>query len=300
MLDPLSEVVTRLRPRAVFAKAISGAGAWAVRYPPFGHPSFCTVLQGSCRLLLDGQAPAVLHAGDFVLLPSTPGFTMSGFEPAPVRLLDPGTTEAVTGDVRHGTAEGEPDVRLLGGFFMFDGADADLLVSQLPPVVHLSGADRLATLVRLVREEAVADCPGRDLVLTRLVEVLLVEGLRAAPRGDAPAGLLRGLAEPRLAAALRKMHGEPARQWTVGELAREAALSRSVFFDRFSRIVGASPMQYLLGWRMTLAKDLLRGPRLPLVEVAERVGYSSASTFSTAFARHVGQPPGRFAASAAG
>lgn len=300
MLDPLSEVVTRLRPRAVFAKAIAGAGRWAVRYPPFGHPSFCTVLEGSCRLSLDGQVPIVLEAGDFVLLPRTPGFTMSGFEPVPAKLLDPEATAALTGEVRHGDPDGEPDVRQLGGYFMFDGPDADLLVAQLPPLIHVRQAERLATLVRLVREETSAESPGRDLVLSRLVEVLLVEALRAVPDGDAPPGLLRGLAEPRLAAALREMHGDPARSWTVGELAHAAALSRSVFFDRFSRIVGVPPMEYLLGWRMTLAKDLLRGPRRPLAEVAERVGYGSATTFSTAFARHVGQPPGRFAAAVAG
>lgn len=296
MGDPLSEVVTRLKPRAVFAKGISGAGCWAVRYPRFGLPSFCTVLEGSCRLLIDGQEAIVLRVGDFVLLPATPGFTMAGFEPAPIKHLDPQDTVGFTGELRHGDPDGEPDVRLLGGHFEFASPDAALLVSQLPPLVHLQGAERLATLVRLMREEAMAEHPGRELVLTRLVEVLLVEALRAAPGSETPAGLLRGLAEPRLAAALREMHGDPARPWTVGELARTAALSRSVFFERFSRTVGVPPMEYLLGWRMALARDLLRGPRLALAEVAERVGYASASAFSTAFTRYVGMPPGRFAA----
>ena len=91
------------------------------------------------------------------------------------------------------------------------------------------------------------------------------------------------------------MHGEPARPWTVAELAQEAALSRSAFFDRFARTVGVTPMEYLLAWRMAVAKDLLRPQDVALAEVAERVGYGSASTFSTAFSRHVGQPPGRYA-----
>jgi len=91
------------------------------------------------------------------------------------------------------------------------------------------------------------------------------------------------------------MHDAPTHVWTVAELAREAALSRSTFFERFRREVGVSPMEYLLGWRMALAKDLLRRNRLGVAKVAERVGYSSASTFSVAFARHVGMPPIQYA-----
>ena len=78
MIDPLSEVIALLRPRTVFSKVISGAGRWGVRYADFGHPSFCTVLDGRCRLAVDGKEPLVLEAGDFLLLPRTPGFTMSG------------------------------------------------------------------------------------------------------------------------------------------------------------------------------------------------------------------------------
>src|SRR5690349_23980314 len=81
MIDPLSEVIGLLRPRAVFTKGISGAGRWGVRYADFGHPSFAIVIEGACRLAVDGQPPLTLEAGDFVLLPTTPGFTMTGFEP---------------------------------------------------------------------------------------------------------------------------------------------------------------------------------------------------------------------------
>ena len=93
------------------------------------------------------------------------------------------------------------------------------------------------------------------------------------------------------------MHQDPARAWTVEQLAREAALSRSAFFERFARAVGVPPMEYLLAWRMALAKALLRRNDCGVAEVAERVGYSSASTFSTAFSRRVGQPPARYARS---
>jgi len=297
--DPLSEVIALLQPRTVFSKRISGAGRWGVRYSDFGQPSFCAVLEGRCRLAVDGHAALTLEAGDFVLLPATPGFTMSGFEPVRPERIDPKVMLSPKGEVRHGTRGGRPDVRLLGGYFVFDSPDASLLVSLLPALIHVRGVKRLSTLVQLVAEEAIGQKPGRDLVLTRLVEVLLIEALRSTSGQDAPPGLLRGLADARLAPAMQQMHGQISRPWTMAQLAKKAALSRSAFFERFTRTVGLPPMEYLLAWRMSVAKDLLRRHDVGLNEVAERVGYSSASTFSTAFSRYVGQPPGRYAREAA-
>ncbi|HET7893866.1 MAG TPA: cupin domain-containing protein, partial [Candidatus Sulfotelmatobacter sp.] len=167
MSDPLSEVIALLQPKAVFSRRISAAGRWAVAYSPFLHPSFCALLEGSCRLAVDGQRSLTLQAGDFILLPATPGFTMSGFEAVrPVR-FDPKVTSKHTGEVRHGRRGGPPDVRLLGGWFAFDSPDAALLVSLLPALVHLRGAERLSVLVRLVAEESRERRSGRDLVLSR-------------------------------------------------------------------------------------------------------------------------------------
>jgi len=295
MTDPLTDVIALLQPRTVFSKRISGAGRWGVRYSPFGQPSFCAVLEGGCRLAVDRHAPITLEAGDFVLLPATPGFTLSGFEPVTPQHLDPAAAPSPSGEVRHGTRGGRPDVRLLGGYFVFGSPDASLLVSLLPAVIHIRGVERLTTLVRLVGEESLDRRPGRDLVLSRLVEVLLIEALRSAPGDAAPPGLLRGLADAHLAPAMRQMHAQVAWSWTMAALARAAALSRSAFFERFTRTVGVPPMEYLLAWRMAVAKDLLRSQSLDLASVAERVGYASPSTFSTAFSRHVGQPPGRYA-----
>ena len=295
MNDPLSEVISLLQPQAVFSRRVSGAGRWGFRYSAFGQPSFCAVLEGSCRLAVDGHRPMTLDAGDFVLLPATPGFTMSSLEPGRLEHLDPHVTSKVLGETRHGTRGGRPDVRWLGGWCAFGSPDSTLLVSLLPSVVHVRGVERLAVLVRLVGEEASARRPGRDLVLTRLVEVLLIEALRSTPGEGTPPGLLRGLADAQLAPAIRQMHGNIARQWTTVQLAKTAALSRSAFFERFTRTVGRPPMEYLLAWRMAVAKELLRRQDLDIGEVAERVGYGSASTFSTAFSRHVGQSPGRYA-----
>jgi AraC-like DNA-binding protein len=295
MRDPLSDIISLLAPRTVFSKGISGAGRWGVRYSAFGRPSFSAVLEGSCRLAVDGQRPVTLQAGDFVLLPTTPGFTLSGFEAVtPVR-VDPNAQPAPTGEVRHGTRGGKPDVRLLGGYFELGSPDQSLLLSLLPGLVHVRGIGRLSTLVQLVADESRERRAGRELVLGRLVEVMLVEALRASSGPDTPPGLLRGLADAQLAAAMRQMHAHPDRSWTVAQLAKFAGLSRSTFFTRFNASVGLTPMDYLLGWRMAIAKDLLRARELSIGEVAERVGYGSQSNFSSAFHRHVGEPPSRYA-----
>ena len=155
-----------------------------------------------------------------MLLPTTPGFTMSGFEPVQFERLNPKVTSKVMGEIRHGRRGGRPDVRLLGGWFVFGSPDSGLLVSLLPALVHVRGVERLSTVVRLVGEEASERKPGRNLVLTRLVEVMLIEAMRLTPGEDSPPGLLRGLADARLAPAIREMHGKLARSWTVAQLAR--------------------------------------------------------------------------------
>ncbi|MFC7518598.1 AraC family transcriptional regulator [Herbaspirillum sp. GCM10030257] len=294
MVDPLAEIIGLLKPRAVFSKVISGAGSWAVRYSAFGEPSFCTMLDGECILAVDGQEPVALMAGDFVLLPATPGFTLSSSITALPVFKDPASAEVRDDEVRHGRADGPPEARMLGGYFAFDSPDAKLLVSLLPTLLHLRGVERLTVLVQLVRGESIEQRPGRDLVLGRLVEVLLIEALRLTSGNEASPGLLRGLADPRLRIALRYMHSDPAVAWTVKELAHKAALSRSAFFERFSREVGLAPMEYLHAWRMALAKNLLRQNKVSLNDIAAKVGYGSASSFSTAFSRHVGVAPSAY------
>ena len=298
MIDPLADVVGLLRPGVRYTKIVGAAGRWGVRRTETGEPSYCVVLDGACLLTAAGMDPIALEPGDFVLIPATYDFSMSSLRPPPARDFDKPPAQVAPGEVRHGTRDGPPDVRFLIGHCEFAAPDAALLVSLLPRVVHVRGEARLATLVQLVNDEARAGRPARDVVLARLLEVLLIEALRGAGGTDASPGLVRGLADARLAHALRALHAAPARAWTVADLAREAALSRSAFFDRFSRTVGVAPMAYLLTWRMALAQDLLRRGAGSIAEVAERVGYSSASTFTVAFARHVGEPPGRYARAA--
>jgi AraC-like DNA-binding protein len=256
---------------------------------------YCVILAGSCRLGVDGHTPITLQADDFILIPSTYGFTMSSLEPATADDFNAGPVELLDGGFRLGAQNGPPDVQFLVGHFVFGSADAALLISLLPQLVHVRGERRLATLVQLVGDEARAMRSAREVVLARLLEVLLIEALRSDAAPAASPGLLRGLADSCVSVAIRRMHESPTRSWTVAELAQESALSRSAFFERFNRAVGVSPMEYLLAWRMALAKNLLLRNQYGVAEIAERVGYSSAATFSVAFTRHVGQPPTAYA-----
>ena len=195
----------------------------------------------------------------------------------------------------------EAEFKQLGGYFELDSVNRSLLGGLLPTLVHIQASDpaagRLKRTIDSIVEEALADRPGRDLVVDRLIEVLLVEALRFGSEGvDAigKPGLLVGLADPLLARALRRLHSDVAHAWSVEELARAAGLSRSVFSERFSQKVGVPPMQYVMDWRMALAKAMLRRDTPPLEAVAAAIGYQSASAFSTAFRREVGSPPSHF------
>ena len=294
MTDPLAEIVMLLQPSATLSKVVEAAGRWRLHRTDAGQPFYCVVLHGACRLATPGHDPVGLEAGGFVLIPAAHEFTACSVTPPPPGWYDEPVMLA-GGEVRLGSPDGPPDVAILVGHCAFESPNAALLVSLLPRLVHVRDEARLATLVGLVGDETRAARPARELVLARLLEVLLIEALRATGQTAASPGLLSGLADPRLATAIRKMHEQPGHNWTVAELAGEAALSRSTFFDRFRRAVGVAPMEYLLTWRMALAQDLLRRRAGGIPEVARRVGYGSASTFSVAFARHVGTPPGRYA-----
>ncbi len=292
-IDPLAEVVTLLQPTARFSKLLECAGSWRIHRETTGEPFYCAVLEGNCRVSVNGQPFMALQAGDFVLVPAmhdvineSPDAPPSGVTMQPIDIGG--------GCFRVGRQDGPAELRMRIGHGAFGSPDAALLVPLLPQVV-LAREARLATLMQLVDDETRARRAARELVLERLLEVLLIEALRCGAQTTSAPGLARGLADDRLAAALCALHARPEYPWTVTELAAKAALSRSAFFARFNRTVGLSPMEYLLTWRMALAKRLLCEHDLSMDQVAERVGYSSASTFSVAFARHAGVPPARYA-----
>ncbi|MDC6382545.1 AraC family transcriptional regulator [Pseudomonas graminis] len=294
MFDPLAEVVTLLQPSTSLSKIVSGAGAWRVQRSVHGQPFYCAILQGGSRLSAAGHSPITLQAGDFVLIPAAYDFEMMSLQPLADGDGERAPLEVRPRDIRVGALDAPVDVQLLVGHCTFGSPDAALLVSLLPQLIHVRGEPRLATLVGLVTEEARAQRPARDVILARLLEVLFIEALRCTATDAAPPGLLRGLSDERLAMALRQMHEHPGRQWTVEELARESALSRSTFFERFQNALGMPPMAYLLAWRMALAKKLLRERVEDIAGIAQRVGYGSVSAFSVAFTRYTGRAPGRY------
>ena len=291
MIDPLAEIISLLQPAAGFSKVVSGVGPWRLRRADIGQPSYFVILDGACELAVNDEEPIVLQKGDFILIPAAHRFTMSSLAPAPTEDWVDAPATMQGGGYRLGLESGTPDFHLLVGHFEFTSPDASLLVSLMPRFVLARGEQRLATLVQLVSDESRSQRPARDVIVSRLLEVLLIEALRSTPKTSAPQGLLNGLADERLAAAIRLMHVDPKSSWTVAQLAKEAALSRSAFFERFNQAMGMSPMAYLLAWRMALAKNLLRRNEVGIAEVASHIGYGSASAFSVAFTRHVGLPP---------
>jgi AraC-like DNA-binding protein len=296
MVDPLTSVVTLLQPKMAYSKIVTGAGRWGVRGEFDDAPLFCcVVLEGKMRYMVD-ESPLIVEAGDFLLIPAMSKFSVSSFEvPADHEWqTEPALLE--NGEHRNGLLSVDADVRTLVGFCHLTSPDSALLLTLLPKLVHIRGDLRLSALVQLVIDESRSQRPAREVVLERLLEVLLIEALRSSNNAGASPGLLRGLADIRLANAIRCIHESPEQPWTVALLAKASALSRSTFFERFSTALGVTPMDYLLSWRMALARNFLERKK-SIAEVAALVGYSSSSTFTVAFTRHTGMPPGQYSKS---
>lgn len=294
-MDPLSDVIALLRPSAALSKPISGKGRWGVQYAAHDAPGFSIILAGEAWLTLNGHEPLLLGRGDFLLLPTTPAFSLGsekGMCCAPVAPRN----EAV----RHGEQEGEPDFVALGGSFTFERVNAPLLLSLLPRQIYIPAsqgrATRFGRLIELLAEECATDYPGKELIIQRMLEALLVEALRwhSIEGQGVTAGLLNGMKDPSLARAIQAIHSDVRANWTVAGLASIAGMSRSAFSARFGETIGCAPIEYLTRWRMALAKDALASGVKTLDRIAAEIGYESASAFSTAFRKRLGCPPGQF------
>ncbi|WP_199902563.1 AraC family transcriptional regulator [Azospirillum sp. B4] len=292
----MSDVIALLRPHTAISKPITGRGRWGVRYAAHDAPGFTIILKGECWIALEGQAAVRFRKGDFLLLPATPAFTLSSHPGIACDLREP-----VDAPVRHGDPAGEADFESLGGTFRIEQANAPLLLALLPRVIHIPATEgrtgRLTRMIDLIMEECAGEEPGREMILQRMLEVLLVEALRwrGLAADDARAGLLNGLRDPALARVLRTLHADVRAGWTVAGLAKVAGLSRSAFAARFAEGLGCGPIEYLARWRMALAKDALIQGAKTLDRIADEIGYESASAFSTAFRKRLGCSPGRFA-----
>lgn len=294
MVDPLSEIVALLNPQVAFSKMVQCAGAWRIKRENTGEPFYCMVISGECGLTLDNDQQRHLTAGDFVLIPETFDFTFSSTAPVAGDDVYSLPEEVSAGRFRVGDKEQAVNVQLLVGHCRFDSLDSKILISLLPKLVHIRNATMLTRLVEMLTEESLARPPGYVHVVRHLLQVLLIEAFRTKTNTSAIPGLLVGLADERIGEAIRTMHQDISRTKTVAQLAKVAALSRSAFFYRFRQTVGVTPMEYQVAWRMTVARNLLKTQLYSMAQIADRVGYKSASAFSLAFTNYTGISPSKF------
>ncbi len=288
-MDPLSEVLSLLRPQGYAFRGLDAGGRWSIEFPEDEGVKCYAVTSGYCWLSVkDIPDPVHLAEGDCVLLPRGRQFLLaSDLASTPVDAEEFFTT-AQTGGVA--TLNSGGDFFGIGGYFEFAGNHADVLLGVLPPIVHVRAeADRASLrwcLERLMQELRDPQ-PGGSLIAGHLAQMLLVQALRLhmADGAKALVGWLFALADRRMKAAITAMHQDPARHWTLQDLAETAAMSRSAFALRFKQTVGSSAMDYLARWRMLLAGDKLINSRDPISVIAPSLGYESESAFSTAFKR---------------
>jgi AraC-like DNA-binding protein len=300
-MDPFLDLVTLLRPRAaLLGGGLDAAGQWSISFRKKDDLLFCWIEQGECQLVRSDHPLIVVQAGDFVLVRTSVPFILTSdplMEP-----LDSDTAVAAAKSNKLVLGNGgDHPVKLHAGKFLFDTANEELLSGLLPSLVRISAKEtsleRIHALLKMNEIEARQPGPASEFIIVRLVEIILVEILRSRlpGLGKGQFGLLSGLADPTISRALSAMHKDVANRWTVAKLARLCGVSRSTFATRFRKIVGVGPIDYLLRWRMALAKDELRLAKSSIAEISFAVGFESASAFSAAFSRSVGCSPKEFA-----
>ncbi|CDG51204.1 MULTISPECIES: AraC family transcriptional regulator [Halomonadaceae] len=298
-MDPLSEVLSMLKPRSYITAGFDAGGAWALTLDDLAGRIKCyAVMQGACWLSMkDMEAPVLLQAGDCFVLPSGKAVRIgSDLSTEPKRaseVLDPSRSGEIV------TYNGGGDVFLVGSRFEVNGRHAEALLQTLPPLMRVeTSADRarLRWSVELMMEELQEARPGSSLVAQQLAHMMLVQALRLylSEQSSNDIGWFAALEDPQLSKALRAMHANPAHSWTVQELATQAGMSRSTFAERFRHKAGETPIAYLTRWRMMLAGEQLTHGRDTLARIALSVGYESEHAFNTAFKRVMGISPGRY------
>jgi len=298
-VDPLSDVLSILRPRSYMFRGLDARAPWSIAYPPTDGFGCYAVVSGACWLVVEGEPEAIrLATGDCVLLTRDKPFRM-----ASDLALSPVDAVALFGAVREGsvvTLNGGGADSGVGGYFDFGGKDAGLLRDLLPPIVHIrdeSDKAALRSAMELMMRELREPQPGGFLVARHLAQLMLVLAIRLhlTRVGGVGAGWLSALMDRQLAAAISAMHENPAQAWTLQMLARTASMSRSSFAQRFKEKVGLSPMEYLTRWRMLLAGEKLRSSGESIAAIGYSLGYESESAFGAAFRRLMGCSPRQYA-----
>lgn len=294
-MDPLSEVFSLINIRGARCTRFEASGQWSYRFPAKPAVKFGAVLAGDCWIDFGEGQRHQLAAGDCFLLANAPSYVLANDDHV---LSDDGMSAfdwAQSDVARH---EGN-DTVLIAGTFSFEESDADLLLDSLPTFLLIPSRNASATVVRSTLAILDIEIKGTQIgaaVLTdRLVDILLVQVLRAAliqDDGD-NLGWISALADPRIGRAIGLMHGNAAYPWSLETLAGSVAMSRSAFSKRFKSLVGLAPLDYLLRWRMRLARNALRRGST-VATVASEVGYSSESAFGHAFKRIYGIAPRRY------
>ncbi|HET9157006.1 MAG TPA: AraC family transcriptional regulator [Myxococcaceae bacterium] len=307
-LDVLSDVLGLLRLRGQVYCRTQLTAPWGLSFTA-DQAQFHVVERGSCLLQPDGFREMIaVSEGDLVLLPHGRGHRLLSApdsKAVPIKVAVAGQREGPLTPITHGGGGARTD--LVCGRFGFDLRLAGSILSSLPPVLHVSGSqgrpvEWLDLTVRFLRSEARSGTPGRSVALARLVDLLFVEAIRHwLTTSDAqPTGWMGALRDPRIGAALVRIHAEPARDWDVETLAAEVGMSRSSFAQHFADLVGEPPSKYLTRWRMYLAARLLRVPGTTVAQVADRVGYDSEAAFSRVFKRYMQVAPAAFRDEATG
>ncbi|WP_328616821.1 AraC family transcriptional regulator [Amycolatopsis sp. NBC_00355] len=306
-MDVLSELLDRARASTALVRQLVQSPPWAVTYADPPPLTVVATLGGHAWIRFDDgdPAPVRLAAGDIALVKGPGAHTIADDPATPAgfvirqgkKHLTDGSEAAA--EVQRTRAprtygDGRPGATtMLRGVYELRGDAGSRLLDMLPPLAVVPAGPRTGGPLELLAAEAARDEPGQDAVLARLLDLVLVLALRAwcARPGAAPPSWYRALAEPAVGDALRLLHGNPARRWTVAALAAEIGLSRAAFAARFTALVGEPPLTYLTGWRMTLAADRIRDTEATIAAVARDVGYEDAFAFSVAFKRVRGVSP---------
>ena len=295
-MDPLSDVLSLLKPRSYSCGGLDMGGDFSVQYPRHPGIKCYAVVSGERWLSVDGVPDAVLlTAGDCFLLPRGRPFRLASDLSLPsVDALTMLAAQQKNGGMV--SINGGGDSVIVGAHFILNDHHAGILLGVLPPIVHIrTESDKAAMRWSLerMRQELREPQPGGFLVAQHLAYMMLVQALRLhlAEGLKSGVGWLFALADKQMSAAITAMHDDPAHRWTLQELAQVAGMSRSIFAQKFKDTVGEPPMEYLVRWRMTLAADKLVNSSDPISVIALSLGYESESAFGKAFKRVMGCSP---------
>ncbi|OKO85114.1 AraC family transcriptional regulator [Bradyrhizobium sp. AS23.2] len=295
MVDALSDLFSLIDVRSARCTRFEAGGSWSFSFPAKPALKFVAVLRGECWIMLPGESPQQLAAGDTFLLAEAPSYVLAS---DPQQRPEDGLSafDWEHSDVaRHGKVE----TVLVAGAFVFEALHARLLLDSLPSFTLIPAQDPtsavLRSLLALLDREMRAEQMGAAMVTERLAEILLVQVLRGhvARQDGSAAGWIGAAADPRIGKALNLVHDDIAHGWRVDELARAVGMSRSAFAAEFKTRTGSPPLDYLLRWRMQVARDALRKGGT-VAAIAAKIGYASESAFSTAFKRVYGSAPKRY------